>query len=111
MHVNNGNSIVQKVIKPSLGERFVFIEPLADRGVLLGIQFHLNSFQGFHVVYIVPVIQRRLFVVKWRKSHAFEVSSIPFLSSHHDPHGSGVVQVYISISIRNLSIQLNPTKY
>lgn len=34
----------------------------------------------------LTVVQGRFLVVKGRKTHTFEVTPIPFLSPHHDPH-------------------------
>ena len=54
---------------------------------------YLDSFQGFNIQNVVGVVQRGFLVVKWWKSHSFEVSTITFFTSHHDPHASPLCQV------------------
>ena len=54
---------------------------------------HLNCLKRFNVQDVVGVIERWFFVIKWRKSHALEVTTITLFSSHHDPHGPPLGQV------------------
>jgi len=62
------------------------IKPLADRRIFIRIKFNLDSFQWFHIQHIISIIERRFFVIKWRKTHSFEVPTISFLPAHHNPH-------------------------
>lgn len=52
-------------------------------------QIHLNWFKhGLHIQNVFTIIERRLFVIKRRKAHAFEMVTVTLLTPHHDPHSS-----------------------
>lgn len=66
----------------------VIIEPFINTSIFFWIQLNLDWFQRLNIQDVVSIIQWRFFIIKWRKSHSLEVSSVPFLSPHHDPHGA-----------------------
>lgn len=72
----------------SILQGLVIIEPIINDVVFLSIQLHINWLQRLHLHYVVSIVQRRLLVIKRRESHSFKMSSISFLTSHHNPHRS-----------------------
>lgn len=72
----------------SVLERLMVIEPIEYSIVLLLIEFHVDGLQRLYIEDIVPIIQRRLFIVKGWESHSLEMPSISLLPPHHDPHSS-----------------------
>ena len=69
-------------------QRLVVIEPIENMIIFHLIKFHLYRLKGLDVKYVTAIIQRRFFVIKRWKTHSFEMPTISFFSSHHDPHGS-----------------------
>ena len=69
------------------------IKPIVDSIVFLLIQLHINGFQWLNIEYILAIVKRRLLIVERRKSHPFEMSSIPLLPSHHNPHCSPLSRI------------------
>lgn len=85
-----------------IGQRLMIIEPVEDWFVLIWIQFHLDCLKRLHVQHVVCIIQWRLFIIKGRKTHAFEVPSVTFLTTHCDPHGAPLSDVHRFNHPRNL---------
>lgn len=71
----------------------VVVEPIVDVVIFVLVQFHLDWFKGLHCEHVVSVIERGLFVIKCWEFHALEVSTISFLTTHHDPHGAPLCDV------------------
>lgn len=80
-------------------QRLMLIKPFCNRRVLLRIQLHLDRLQRLNIQDVVRIIQRRLFIVKWRKTHALEVTSVSLLTTHHDPHRAGEKKKTFSVII------------
>lgn len=77
------------------------IKPIIDSIIFLRVQFHIDRLKRLHLKNIITIVQRYLFIIKRRKSHSFEMSSISFLSSHHYPHCTPLCCVYWLDDFRN----------
>ena len=72
----------------------VIIKPINYSCVLFLVQFQLDGFQGLNIQYIITVIDRRLFIVKRRKSHTLKMTTITFFATHSQPHRSPLSMIY-----------------
>ena len=70
----------------------MFVDPVGDGDVLLGIELHLDRLERLHVEDVVGVVEGRLLVVKRREAHPLEVAPVPLLTPHHDPHGAAATR-------------------
>ena len=90
-------------------EGLMVVEPVIDHVVFFFIELHVDGLKWFHFEYVVPIIQGSLFVVERRKPDSFEMPSISFLPSHHDPHCAPLSGIDRFNHSRNLIYETNCT--
>lgn len=69
------------------------VKPVKNGIIFTLVQLHINWLKWLHLKDIVSIVKRCFFVVERWKAHSFEMATISFLSSHHDPHGTPLSSV------------------
>lgn len=74
-------------------QRLMIVKPVKYCIIFTLVQFHVDWLKRLHFKDIISVIKRGFLIIKWWETHSFEMTTISFLSSHHDPHRSPLSSV------------------
>jgi len=85
-----------------VNQRASIVKPFDYGGVFGLIEIELNSFEGFDIKDVVPVVEWRLLVVEGGEPHSLEMPTVALLSTHSKPHAAPLSMVYRLNYMRNL---------